>query len=442
MRARTLFLFICTVFAARALAQVVETRAQPTAIQEATLDFDEPVLTADSVSNGATDVAEPVGEPGVPERAGVVGRGGRWRIAPHLWGTATYDDNIFIQPNDEVADYIFTIEPGLAFGFWDENEERAREVERQFGPSLVGRTEGSLFLVDYTAIGRLFARTTSQSALDHDGRVEVRWQGEKLRFGALLHLESKSETNIDIGDRVRRRRAAGGITAAYQLTEKSSLGLGASHTINDPENFDRTTESRGEGSFDYAATPLVRLGLGLAGGEVDDEGGAEQVFERVLGRAAYSMSEKMEATFRGGVEFRQSDGRRGDAANPIFEVRAEWRPAGETHLALEAFRRVETSALQAEDDFTLTGFGISARGGVRGGFHISLDGGYRISEYGASLGEPSRTDRYYFVRPGLFYNFASWQHIGVTFEHRRNNSDRAASDFTNKQISVQVGLQY
>ena len=112
-----------------------------------------------------------------------------------------------------------------------------------------------------------------------------RWELAKLTVKATLHAESKTEADPDVGKRVKIRRLAIDITSRYQFSEKTTVGLALYNTINDPEGFIQTTEWRAEGFAEYAVTPLIQLGLGIAGGRLSVTQGSDQVFEQVLARA-------------------------------------------------------------------------------------------------------------------------------------------------------------
>jgi len=400
------------------------------------------LLISEAVRVDAREVAVPAGEPLLPVDAGTPGRRGRWRVAPHLQIKGIYDDNIFIQPDNEVSDYIVTFAPGLGIGYWDSDEEREAYLDRLRWPSLVESSRGNFFVVDYTAILLGFAETSSQNAFDHDARFDARWEREKLTLGAGVRFESKSEANADIGGRVKRQTLSAEVTSAYQMSPKTALEVAFYAIQNDPEDFVRTTEWRGEMGLDYALTPMIRLGLGGAVGRVYSEGGSDAVFERIFARAAYSLSEKFEAVFRGGVEFRQSDGYSGDRTNPIFELSALWRPTANTTVALEGFRKVETSSFLPDQDFTRTGFGLAIRQTIRGGMHLSVEGGGYLADYTATEDDRARKDRVVYIRPGLFYSFAVWGSAGVSYEFRRDRSDRRSSSFENNLTSVEIALLY
>ncbi|MDB6150614.1 MAG: hypothetical protein JWQ44_2062 [Chthoniobacter sp.] len=421
--------------------------------QEAPLPGPEPVVQGfggESLGDSLL-VSEPVQEDAAPlaaepvlavEGAGDSARRGRWRFAPQLNASATYDDNIFIQAKDQVADYIFTLAPGVAFGFWDFDEDQARSRDvRRTGP-IWEQSSGNHLAVQYTALLLGFARTRSQNTLDHDGRISARWEREKLTLGATLHLESKSETNTDVGDRIRRKTSTAVVTSSYQLTGKTALGLEFSNRINEPENYARTVEWRAESSMDYSVTPLVRVGLGAALGQVQVQAGGDHVFERLLARATYSLGEKLEAEFRGGVEFRQSPEPADDRTNPIFAARAAWLPGARTDVGIETYRRLETSIEQPDRSYTSTGVALSLRQGFSGSAHLDLVSGYQVASYTEEFGADEREDRYLFVRPGLWYHFATWGSAGLIYEHRRNSSNREESEFANNQTTVQFSLSY
>lgn len=380
-----------------------------------------------------------VGEPVALVEGGFAGRKGRWRFEPRLLVKGTYDDNIFIRPDNKVADYIATLSPGIAFGFWDSVEARERDLGRlRATTAAVERSRGNFLIFDYTALLMGFARTTSQNTLDHDARFDAQWQSAKLTLGASVRYESKAEPNNDVGGRLRRKTLSAAVTSSYRLNEKLTLGFGLYSDTNRPEGFARTAEWRGEGSLDYQWTPRVRFGFGFAGGKLMVNGGADQVFERMLARAGYSLSDKLDVDFRGGVEFRQSDGRAGDRTNPIFDLRATWTPTTGTRVGVSGYRRMEAAIQQPEEFIAATGVAVTFLQAMRGGMYLSVEGGYEVASY---IGE-GREDRYFFVRPGVFWKFADWGTAGVTYEHRRNHSNRAASGYADNQVSLEFGVKY
>jgi hypothetical protein len=392
---------------------------------------------------GAPELPEEVTEPVEQVSTSEAGGGARWRIAPHIQATVTYDDNIFIQPDHERADFIFTLAPGVMFGYWELEAQRQDYLgETRDADALAQRALGNFLIVDYTAYLLGFARTSSENTLDHDGRVAFRWELAKLTLGATLHAESKTEADPDVGQRVKVRRLAIDIASRYQLSEKTTVGLTLSNRVNDPEGFIQTTEWRAEGFAEYAVTPLIQLGLGIAGGRLSVTEGSDQAFEQVLARAQYSFSDKLNVQFSGGVEFRQFDTSNNDRTNPVFALGFDWRPATATQFILQAYRRTSASALNVNENVNTTGFEATFRRLLGGGLQFSLTGGYYAANYIFIGGNEPRTDNFIFVRPGLLYQFTDRLHAGITYQYRRNESNNHQFQFSNNQVTAEITLRF
>ena len=440
--------------AATATSQEVEPTPTPPEVEPTPISpevepptITEPEIVAPEVSSpeggaaGAPDLTEEVSEPVALVPTTEAGGGARWRIAPHIQAKVTYDDNIFIQPSHERGDFIFTLAPGITFGYW-ELEEGRDYFQWQDAGSLIERPRGNFLIADYTAFLLGFARTSSENTVDHDGRVAFRWELAKLMLGATLDAGSNTEADADVGERVRVRSLAINITSRYQVSDKTVVGLALSNSINDPDGFIQTTEWRAEGFAQYAVTPLIQLGLGVAGGRLDVAEGSDQAFEQILARAEYSLTDKLAAQFSGGVEFRQFDASTSDRTSPVFALGIDWRPAAATEVTLQAFRQVGASALNPDENITTTGFEASFRRALRGGLQFSLAGGYHVASYTFAGGGEPRTDHYVFVRPGLFYRITDRLQVGLTYQYRRNESNLQQFGFSNNQVTAEIGLRY
>ena len=435
----------CIVFLPKTIAQAEEQAPteEPLVVLTDSPDFGQSLLVAPATENEQFDAAESLSREFGPTVTNDEIPSGRWKVTPHLEARVTFDDNIFIQKHNRVDDFIFTLSPGVAIGIWDAEKRRTDGfLDRQDAATEIDKGRGSFFAADYTAILLGFAKTDSQNAFDQDARLDGRWQAERWSLGGGVRYESKSESNTDIGTRIRRETTSAEVVASYRVSDKTAIDASASFRSNKPEDYVRTTGWKVESFVSYEATPLVRIGLGGAFGGVAMEGGADDVFERILARAAYKFSEKLDFEMRGGVEFRQSDGQAGDRMNPIFSFVANYEPSAGTRIGVEAFRSVETSEFHPEESYERTGITASFRRAIRAGIHLRLDAGYQESDYSGLANESGRHDRYFFVRPGLLYNFADWGNAGLTYEFRKNESNRESSTFYNNQVSFQVNIVY
>ena len=402
------------------------------------VDLGEALFVGPALAEGAEAAEEVATEPRV-FTGEIERRAPQRRIAPHLDFTTTYDDNIFIQPKNKVSDVIFTLAPGIAFGWWDDEERLENFLDRKKPASAIEHGRGNFLAFDYTAIFLGFAENSSENSFDQDARADAQWQSGKLTFDARLRFESKSEANIEIGHRVRTRTFAAEATARYDVGEKITVEANVSAEKNDREDFVNAVEWQTEDYVEYKVRPGLRLGLGGALGEAQVEAGPDQIFERILARAVVTLSEKLSASARAGVEFRQSDGRLGDRTDPVFSATVEYEPWAATHISIEGYRRVQVSALSPDELITATGFVLKGERTLRAGTILAVESGFELAEYDSTT---ARTDHVFFVRPSLSYNFATWGSVQLAYRFRRDESTRGESGFTNNEVSVQVSLTY
>ena len=161
-----------------------------------------------------------------------------------------------------------------------------------------------------------------------------------------------------------------------------------------------------------------------------------------MARGEYSLSDKLLAQLSGGVEFRQFDASASDRTNPVFALGIDWRPAAATQITLQAFRRVTASALNVDENITLTGFEATFRRELHVGLQFSVTGGYHVANYTFISGGQPRTDDYVFVRPGLLYRFTDRVQAGLTYQYRRNQSNLERFSFSNNQVTAEIALRF
>ena len=403
-----------------------------------TVELGETLFVAPELAEGAEAAVEVTEEP----RAivdGIERSAPQRRIAPHVDFKTTYDDNIFIQRKNKVSDVIFTLAPGIAFGWWDDEARLANFLDRKKPASSLEHGRGNFLAFDYTAIFLGFTDNSAENSFDQDAHADAQWQSGKLTLSGRLRFESNSEPNIEIGGRVRTRTLTAEATARYEVGGKITVEANVSVEKNEREDFVSAVVWQTEDYVEYKVRPGLRLGLGAAVGEAQVEAGPDQVFERILARGVVTLSEKLSVSGRAGVEFRQSDGRLGDRTDPVFNLSLEYEPWAETRLTIEGYRRVQVSALSPDELITQTGFILKGERTIRAGTILSVEGGFELAEYDSAT---ARTDHFFFVRPSLVYNFATWGNVQLAYRFRSNDSTRGESGFTNNEVSVQVSLTY
>ena len=361
----------------------------------------------------------------------------RWQIEPHLLIRGVYNDNIFIAPVNEVSDYVFTFSPGLAIGLWDSQATRDLFLDYRRGLAPADRSAGSFIAFDYTGTGLVFAETDSLNTWNHDARFDARWDRPGFGIGSSFRYETRLETNADPGRLVTRETIYGSVTGRYNLTSKLTLDAGLFLQDNRPSGFVRTTEWRGEWGLNYIVSPRLRIGLLGAAGKLDVSPGFDQTYNRFLLRSSYTLDEKFDVEFRGGIESRISEVP-GDRDYAVFDLRARWTPAAGTRLILHGYRNVNKSIFQPTLDFTATGVTLAVEQAVWNSLVFTVTGGYEVSSY---YSDPRR-DEYFFIRPGLYYPLGTWGTIGISYEYRENQSNRFDNTFANNQVTLDIAVKF
>jgi len=365
----------------------------------------------------------------------------RWKVLPHIDLQVMWDDNIFIQANNEISDFLFRATPGLTLGYLDDEARLERFLDRQQRASRAVQFDGNFFLLDYTPSYVVFLENDAENSFDQEARFEARWQLQKLSLSAQAAFLSRNETNIDIGRRLRHTAYNVGLSARYQFTERTSADLGGFYLSDEFEDAPGNVELRSEAYVNYELTPRVQVSLGLAVGQVEVEQAPSQTFERILARGSYSITDKVSVRAQGGVEFRQFDGGR-DQINPIFELDLLYVPAELTTVGVGFYRRVIPSFSLPEDSVETMGVTVNFSRDLQAGLRLLAAAGYQKNQFSSTGATEERTDEFFFGRIGVLYNFANWGSAGLNYEYRNNDSTRSISGFTNNQITLDLSLTF
>jgi hypothetical protein len=206
-----------------------------------------------------------------------------------------------------------------------------------------------------------------------------------------------------------------------------------------------SNEARLQGYVNYNLTPKVTLGLGGNLGLTTVESGGDQTSEEASLRATYVATEKLTLTANGGVEFRQFDNGSGDTVTPVFGLDAAWAIREGTSLTLTARRRIFSSAILVDQNYTDTGFSATIQQRMTDRFTLSLSAGYDNLVY-TSAGQgvnASREDGFFYVRPSIQCHIVSWCSVGLFYEYSENLSNgEGARSFQRDRAGLQVNITY
>ncbi len=384
----------------------------PTTVKEAEAMME--VLYPDDRNVADQTSANSDGEPARP-----------WKLTLQGGASAIYDTNIFIAPNHQQADLLFTLSSGLKFawGDWQAQQE-------------------NFLVAGYTLSGLLFVDHPGQDTIEQQAALDAQWRLARLTLAVQFRFQDLSSANVDVGNRTRRLLYETTLLNKYELSDKTSLEANLYNHIADYSTEISSTEWISRLWFNYRPTPKLTVGAGMSVGYLDVERSPGQTFEQLLARASYSATEKLSFEAYGGVELRQLE--TGDRAFPVLNVSGSYRPFEATELKLTAYRKVQNSALLSGENYTVTGFTTEASRSLRAGWDLVLAGGYNHSDYSAASwrNATAREDSYFFVRPSLRFEVARRLHAEVFYLYQQNDSTYAPTAFRDAQVGALVRFDY
>ena len=404
-----------------ALLQAQNTQAAADAFSRAT--FQRTETNAETVFNGIGGV--PVGlnplfaAPGVADSQGF--RLGPFSIHPIVSAGLNYESTTGSRTQGS-SGFYGTISPAFTLTLGE--PATGRSVNMVYA--------GSLSLGSNTADREPYEQTFSLN-----GSLNF----TKLNIGVGLDYSQLSGADRDAGGQNVNRNLIGfSFNASYAYSDKTSF----SATLSAPLRlFGEGSSSEGVNStafVNYAYSPLTTLGVGFGLGTVEVEGGDTQVFEQILGRLTYTLTQKISFSGTVGYEFRDAGST--EEITPVFGLGLTWAIREGTALTLSGQRSIENSAAQAGTNYTDTS--LTASISQRLGDFIQFSGtvGYENASYtGVESGVSSnRNDNQLILQAALSTRVKDHWTVTGTVSYAKDFSNQ--DSFKTVQTSLQLSYVF
>lgn len=378
---------------------------------------------------------------------------GSVNVRPHASYSLVYDDNIFLEHKDKVAnrgnpgrdhDFIHIFTPGMRVNAGDVNTRQSAYFDANY----------------QIAISR-FTDNSGADAHDQNASVELGGKLNRLSIAAKQTLTTQSDAdvaNLAANGRVRRKTWVTNVDTDYEISEKTSASLDLAQTIGDYNGvFSDTADRSASLWLDYQFLPKVKAGLGATVGYLQVDGDAanhnpNSAYYQGKVRLAWQATEKVTINVNGGYEYRNiQDLSASDPSMFVFGLDATWKAAERTAVRIGATRgRVASNALGSALN-QQTAFTASLRQGLAENLTLNLEGGYSMAEYETTTRNAAafvlagiRDDSYAFMKPSLAYRFAERAQATVYYQYRRNDSTAFfnANDFYNNQLGFELSYRF
>lgn len=371
----------------------------------------------------------------------------RFQYAFRLGMRGVYDDNIFLRPTNRVGDFYFSVEPGLTIGYGD----------------IVGSDQNSIRL-DYAPSAFLYAHHSDANALQHIIHLDGQYHFPRLNVSLAQEIQildganfntgslnpnSVPSVNLDAGANTSVNTFNTRATFSLDLTGKTFLSGGLTHTANEYENSLIDSQSiQANFYLNYNYSPKLVVGVGGTGGyNWVDSSTPDQVFEQINGRLTYQATGKISLEASGGVEFRQfGENARGSTyISPVYEISASYQPFDGTSLSLSGSRRTQNSAVLSGQDYASTSLSLSARQRFFQRMYLSFAVGYQNLSYFSTVdngNSASRDDDYFYLQTALDLTLTRYWTFGAYYLHRENKTSAISFGFDDNQFGLRTSLTF
>ncbi len=345
-----------------------------------------------------------------------------------------YDDNIFVR-RDKVGDFLTTIEPGLivAYGNYRSVSPTLQTTQQVYEFPQDADAPKRFFYLDYHPTFYVFAKNDSEDSVDQSVLMLGSYDFARLTLSGQLQYQKLTDTNFDTSGRVDRSYYTAQLDFLYERDDKFSWE--AKFYAQDREYqapFVSSTEVQDQNFLNYKMGPKTTVSAGFGLGYIDYRPSTDQTYEQGLLRLHRTQSDKLDFTFTGGIEFRQSSGNK-DAINGIFDLSLTYLYSANTTLTLNGTRETEPSAvINADETYTRVSLSLQQRLYKR--LFLTVTGAYANDSYQrVSSGETTaftRTDNVFVFFTSVDWVVNSTTTVQFSYQFRDSSSTESVLTYT------------
>ncbi len=332
----------------------------------------------------------------------------------------SYGDGIQSRPGQTSKSAINEFTPGLAFDI-------GNHWRLTYSSTLLGYSSAS------------FQNSVGQSVSLSGGTTYQDWS-----LGLSQGYSSSSQLLVETGTQTEVESFSTGLSAAYQINQKTSLQMGVSQAIQSAQKFTSSSQWSTMEWLDYQFAPRFSGALGLGGGYVNVSAGADNAFEQLQARMNWKLGEKLTVSLNGGVEYRQFLG--SDAAalvSPLYGLSVSYLLAETTTLGMGVQHAVTTSLFQSQV-IESTSVTATVRQRLFKKLSLEVSGGFGTSSFGATTSGllVNREDNLTQFSARLSAPFLKRGTAGIFYRSNENGANQSGFSLSTTQVGVELGYSF
>jgi hypothetical protein len=355
-----------------------------------------------------------------------------WRITPRISVQTLWDSNIYITKTNPIASMMTSAGAGASLEYGDYR----------------AKTKNFLRL-NYYGEYTFYSAASQENSLGQFLNAEAQFAWNKLttRYrSSAVYINGPSR---DTGNFIKGTYLQNALDFVYQYSPKTTLNYTLSQKGSLYQSGLLNNEFY-EARFSpmYQVSPKIQLGpQAIVGVNTADES-PNQTYQALKANMNYILTGKVNV--QAGVGFLINEYASGGSAalgTSIFDLGANYTPNADTDINLVTYRNLNNSASLVGQDYIATGITLGARRTIFLRWQPTLQLGYENDQYVGNT--PSitsgRVDNYYFLTPGLTYNFLKDNRLSlrVFYTIRENVSNQEQSyGWLDSQVGVQLKTSF
>ena len=358
---------------------------------------------------------------------------GEAKLNPYVETKLQYDDNVFLNSNDEKDDFIVTLTPGL---------------------SLEWPVYGNLFKFDYHAAINRFMDNTSQDATDHylSTSLDINWQDATFTIHEDFKRVFERPSTEDV-TRVKRDDNSAGIIAKLQR-DKLGIELGYENFIRNYKSspsyelYDRRDNIYSL-MFTHQTFRKTRLLLEYYFAQIrySEDTRSDSNYHQFLIGAIGELTPKTTATIKTGYQLRNYE----RDSEPDFDTAVLYADithkfSGKNTVKLSFLRSAEESTYDVNNYYKIENLSWVFDHYFNNRLLGFITGIYQINSYPRESTEgietAKRKDKYYSMGVGLRYYLKKWFTLTLHLEHIIRDSNFDIFEYKQNLITVTAKAEF
>lgn len=345
---------------------------------------------------------------------------GPFRVSPHPSYRFTYGNGVSRSPGNQQNTVLQQVSPGVSLA-------------------------SEHLVLDYTPSLYYYSNPAFEDSLTHSASVASRFGYGDWSFSISYDFFDGSTAVIETAQPTERQSHSTSLAALWFVSDRTSIDFSVGQSIELSESFNNSREWYTMEWLNYLIGANTSIGVGVGGGYSQMDLGFDMTYETLLGRLAWSPTDKISFSFTAGGELRQFlDFPNSDSHfNPTFSAALSYKPWKPTTFSLSANRALESSIYSLS---VIETQGITAHFQQRllERFSLGLSGGIRSTDYGAVIlvERFQRSDSYTFFSASLGTRIFANGSASIFFQQSDNSSNLAGFDYDTTQYGFQLAYRF